>query len=313
MAGADNEALSGPVGKPFLRARHEILAAMVVHTLAAAGSAAYSAGAVLGTLLIPGLGLLLLILGLVRRSSSRSKPSGQPGYPPGAYPQPGYPQGYPQPGYPQQGYPQPGYPQQPGFPQPGYPQQPGYPPAYGAPPKKSGTAMIVIGVILLVLGLLGIAGRMASRASESSSSSGSRSSGSGGLTVGDCITGDQYDKADMNPTPVSCSDAEAVYELASKGGGSATCPDGERDDSNYAVLTTESLTYCFILDVAEGECFDIDEASKRVTPVECSDPNAVTKIVKRVDGSTDTSVCDSGAKVAAFPEPARVYCVEAPS
>ncbi len=282
---------------------------MVVHNLAASGSAAYSVGYLLGGLLIPGLGLLLLILGLVRRSSSRSQPSGQPGYPPGAYPPPGYPQGYPQPGYPQQGYPQPGYPQ------PGYPQQPGYPPAYGAPPKKSGTAMIVIGVVLLVLGLLGLAGRMASRTSESSSGSGSTRSGSSGgdLAVGGCITGDQYAKADMNLTAVSCSGAGAIYELASKGGGSGTCPDGKRDDSHYAVLMNESRIYCFILNVDEGECFDVNEASKRVTPVECSDPNAVTKIVKRVDGSTDTAVCSSHAKAVAFPEPARVYCVEEPS
>jgi hypothetical protein len=278
---------------------------MVAHTLAAAGSAAYSAGYLLGALLIPGLGLLLLILGLVRRSSSGSKPSAQPGYPPGAYPQPGYPQGYPPPGYPQQGYPQ-----------QGYPQQPGYPQAYGAPPKKSGTAMIVIGVVLLVLGLLGLAGRMASRTSESGSSSGSGSSragGSGGLAVGECITGDQYAAADMSITPVSCSDAKAVYELASKGDSSATCPDGKRDDSDYAVLMNQSRTYCFILDVDEGECFDINEASKLVTPVECSDPSAVTKIVNRVDGSTDTSVCESGARAVAFPKPARVYCAEEPS
>ncbi|MBX8687277.1 hypothetical protein GO011_07515 [Mycobacterium sp. 20091114027_K0903767] len=285
---------------------------MVVHNLAAAGSAAYSAGYLLGGLLIPGLGLLLLILGLVRRSSSRSQPGGQPGYPPGAYPQPGYPQGYPQqPGYPQQGYPPSGYPH------PGYPQQPGYPPAYGAPPKKSGTVMIVIGVVLLVFGLLGLAGRVASRTSESSSSSGagsSRSGGSGdGLAVGDCITGAQYAAADMNLTPVSCSDADVVYALASKGGRSATCPDGKRDDSDYAVLMNESRIYCFILDIEEGECFDIDEASKLVTPVECSDPKAVTKIVKRVDGSTDTAVCDSGGQAVAFPEPKRVYCADDPS
>lgn len=271
---------------------------MVVHNLAAAGDAAYSVGYLLGGLLIPGLGLLLLILGLVRRSSSRSQPSGPPGYPPGPYPQPGYPQGYPQPGYPQ-----------PGYPPAGYPQQPGYPPAYGAPPKKRGTVMIVIGVVLLVLGLLGLAGRMASRTSESSS----RSGGSGGLAVGDCITGDQYVAADMNPTPVSCSDAKSVYELASKGDRSATCPDGKRDDSDYAVLMNESRIYCFILDVEEGECFDIDETSRLVAPVACSDPNAVTKIVKRVDGSTDTAVCESGARAVAFPEPARVYCAEAPS
>lgn len=299
---------------------------MVVQTLAAAGSAAESAGYVIGTLFIPGLGLLLLILGLVRRSSSKSKPSGQPGYPP-SYPQPGYPQSYPQPGYPQ-GYQQQGY-------QPGYPQQPGYPAppqAYGAPPKKSGTTMIVIGAILLVLGLLGLAGKMATRASESSSrsesnsssasssssapsaSSGSGSSQSGGaddLAVGECITGVQYATAGSDITPTDCSDPEAIYELVSKGGGSATCPDGKRADSDYNVLMDDTRTYCFIPDLAEGQCFNIDD--KLITAVECSDPTASIKIVKRVDGSTDPAVCDSGSHAVTFPEPARVYCAEAPS
>lgn len=299
---------------------------MVAQTLAAAGSTAesagYAIGTVIGTLLIPGLGLLLLILGLVRRSSSGAKPSGQPVYPPG-YPQPGYPQGYPQ-----QGYPQPGYPQ--GYPQQGYPQQPGYPPAppqaYGAPPKKSGTAMIVIGAVLLVLGLLGLAGRMASLASESNSSSASSSSSapstssasrssksgaSGDLAVGECITSDQYASAGMDLTPAGCSNPEAIYELASKGGGSATCPDGKRADSDYSVLMDKTRTYCFILDIEEGECFNISD--KLIAPVECSDPDASIKIVKRVDGSTDPAVCDSGSNAVAFPEPARLYCAGKPS
>ncbi|OBF46182.1 hypothetical protein A5719_01550 [Mycolicibacterium peregrinum] len=309
---------------------------MVAQTLAAAGSAAESAGYVIGTLFIPGLGLLLLILGLVRRSSSQSKSSGQPGYPP-SYPQPGYPQGYPQPGYPQ-GYQQPGYP--PSYPQqgyqPGYPQQPGYPPvppqAYGAPPKKSGTALIVIGAILLVLGLLGLAGRMATRASESTSRSESNSSSassssavpgtssnpgssqsgaSGDLAVGECITSDQYATAGMDLTPSGCSNPDAIYELVSKGGGSATCPDGKRADSDYSVLMDDSRTYCFILNFEEGECFNLDD--KLASLVECSDPNAVIKIVQRVDGSTDPAVCGSGSRAVAFPEPARVYCAGKPS
>ncbi|WP_273733260.1 LppU/SCO3897 family protein [Mycolicibacterium septicum] len=286
---------------------------MVAQTLAAAGSAAESAGYVIGMLLIPGLGLLLLILGLVRRSSS-SKSSGRPWYPPGPYPQPGYPQGY----YPQQGYPQQGYPQQPGYP-------PAPPQSYGAPPKKSGTAMIVIGAVLLVLGLLGLAGRMATRASESSSSSssvsssapstssdsGSSKSGSDDLAVGECITGVQYATAGSDLTPTDCSHPDAIYELVSKGGGSATCPDGKRADSDYNVLMDETRTYCFIPDLAEGECFNIDD--KLITAVECSDPKASIKIVKRVDGSTDPAVCDSGSHAVAFPEPARVYCGGKPS
>ncbi len=144
-------------------------------------------------------------------------------YPPGAYPQPGYPPGYPQPGYPP-GYPQPGYPQQ------GYPQQPGYPQQLRLPAGRAvglrrapqevrhGTDRDRCGAAGARLAL-GFAGRMASRTSESSRGSdfgSSSSDSSGGLAVGDCITGDEYAAADMNLTAISCSDAEAVYELASK-------------------------------------------------------------------------------------------------
>ena len=129
--------------------------------------------------------------------------------------------------------------------------------------------------------------------------------------MGECLTGVQYATAGSDLTPTDCSDPEAIYELVSKGGGSATCPDGKRADSDYNVLMDVTRTYCFIPDLAEGECFNIDD--KLITAVECSDPKASIKIVKRVDGSTDPAVCDSGSNAVAFPEPARVYCGGKPS
>ena len=81
----------------------------------------------IGSLLVfIGLGVVLLIVGAVKRRKANRPGNTFPGGP-GGYPYPGQqPPGYQQPGYPQHGYQQPGYPQQ-GYQQPGYPQQ-GYQP-----------------------------------------------------------------------------------------------------------------------------------------------------------------------------------------
>ena len=131
----------------------------------------YRIGSIFGILLFPTLGLILLIVGLRQRSAAGRQPfPPQPGYPPPpGYGPPGHPGYPPAPGYGPPGFPPPGqhgYPPQPympGAPPPGYPQQwgGGYPPVPPPQPKSRGTALIVIGAILLALSLLGILGRAA--------------------------------------------------------------------------------------------------------------------------------------------------------
>ncbi len=100
-------------------------------TSIAKGTVVGAGATAIGVLLLIA-GLIVLLVGLLRRRGHKKQLAHYGGYPPQSgypqqgYPAPGYPQqGYPQQGYPQQGYPQQGYPQQ-GYPQQGYPQQ-GYP------------------------------------------------------------------------------------------------------------------------------------------------------------------------------------------
>lgn len=249
-------------------------------------SPAYVVGRLMGMVLIPGVGLLLLILGLRKRGESRRQ-APQPGYGPGypAYPgQPGQLPGAP-------------YPPWPAGP-PGYAGTP-YPPPPPPPARgSSGTVLIVLGAVLLVAGLAGVAANLGRH--------------SGTLSVGECISAEDYGAGDMRPTPVDCGQAGAVYELASTGGGSATCPDGERENSGYAALVNDTLTYCFALNIREGSCYRVEVAKNLFIPVSCSSPQAVSKIDRRVDGSTDESKCPSGTKAITFPEPVRLYCVSSP-
>lgn len=244
---------------------------------AAGASVGYVLGSLLAALLVPAIGVLLLVLGLRQRSKSRRE-QGPPGYPP--YPQQPYP-GQPYPG------------QAPGYPTPGYP---AYPPPPPPPPQKTrGTALIAIGAVVLVLGLFAVAATGVSRLGGSK------------LAVGECITNTEYEKRDMRPEPVDCSRDDAIYELASTGDGAANCPDGKRDDSDYSALTNDRLTYCFLLNFAEGACFDVDPVQNLFTPEPCS--SARVKVERRIDGSTDSSECDAGSNAVSYPEPKRLYCL----
>jgi hypothetical protein len=166
--------------------------------------------------------------------------------------------------------------------------------------------MIVVGCVVVVLGLAG-AGLAALGGPDESALSPAE------LQVGQCITDGQYAEAEMAPEATDCSRGDAVYELASRGTGpSAVCPDGLREDSGYAVLFNSSATLCFVLNVAEGQCFVVAPEAQLFTPVDCSDPAANSKIDRIFDGVEDLSLCPAGPQGAAFPQPVRTYCVVPP-
>lgn len=276
-------------------------------------------GYLLGTIGIPALGLVLLIIGLVQRSGSKTAAPQYP-YPP--VPPPGYPQ---QPGYPQaQGYPQTqGYPQAQGYPPPGYPQQPptypgGYPNPYYAPPQptaKRGTALIVIGSLLLAFGLLGAVARLATHSERQQSAvSGptsqtiaptTDSTPGAALQVGQCITSAGF-QSRMFLDAHDCSDVMSTFLLAAKGDQTAMCPDGKRDDSMYSVLKSDAVTLCFEPNMQVGKCYIPDDTTASFMYASCQKDGF--KVHLRLDGTTDTSAC-LGSKAVAFPDPAVVYCI----
>ncbi|OBG28309.1 hypothetical protein A5764_25825 [Mycobacterium sp. 852002-51057_SCH5723018] len=255
---------------------------------------------------IPVIGLVCLVIGLVQRSRSRQRPGPYP--PPYGTPPP-VPPGYPYPPPPPMGYPGP----YPGFPYPGYP--PGLPPRRRT--GQSGTALIIIGALLLTLGGVGIVGNLARVNSE-------RPQGLPGADrshpsteaptpeIGRCFGEFELGIGSLNGAPESCTDPVATYELAAKGGPTATCPDGKRDGSVYARLTNESFTLCFALNLQQGQCYLRTDANttKTWTPTDCANARyAKFRVDKRIDGSTDETLCPPGMTARAFPIPPRVYCL----
>ena len=211
---------------------------MTLDVLAAAGSPAYAVGQLTAMIGIPLLGLVLLIVGLNKRSKSKTPP----------------PQQYPYQQYPPQQY---SYQQNPAWPPPGYrPPQAAYPtpppPPPGYPPRKpAGTGFIVAGSILLVFGVLGFlaqVGRVATNVAESRSETPEQ------MKIGDCLTAAGMATRRMVQKPADCADPKAVFELAATGDGAANCPDGKRDSSDYSVLTNDTTTLCFTLNLVEGRC-----------------------------------------------------------
>jgi hypothetical protein len=276
---------------------------VTVGYLASSESPAYWAGFLTAMFALPAAGLICLIIGLVQRSRSRRQAAAA--YPP-QYPTP--------PGYPvNTGYPYPQAP--PGYPGP-YPTSPyaGYQPLPRA--KKSGTTLIITGVVLLVLGVLGILGQMAQVVSHPDR--GSRTTGqtlpsstAGGPEIGQCFSEFEVGIGKLNE-PTDCAKPVATYELAAIVGPTAGCPDNKRDGSLYARLTNESRTLCFAANLIQGQCYlrTDEHTTSTWTPADCTQPRyAKFKVDKRIDGGTDETPCPPGDTGIAYPVPARVYCV----
>jgi hypothetical protein len=274
----------------------------VIVTELAEGSVAEHVGYLIGLIGLPVVGVILLIAGLRQRSRRRRLlPPANPITPPG-YPPPGpYPYGYPPPP------PHTGYPQQPGPPQP--PTHPPYYPAgYPAPRPRasSGTALIAVGSILLALGVLGVVGQVGRAALQTGHTARS-------ANVGQCIAESNMRENNTTPAPPQdCDKPDSIFEVAAKGDGPASCPDGKREDSLYAYLFDGTTTLCLMLNLKQGQCYSVSGTATRpmFVPADCDSAPPLIKVVKRIDGSTDTSLCSVGTKAASYPSPARLYCLE---
>jgi hypothetical protein len=271
-------------------------------------------GEIFGLIGICILGLALLIAGLVARS--RPSPAQNPQQSPYPYP-PQVPPGYLQSGYPPPGYP----PQQFGYPPPppgSYP--PPYPGPYPPSVKKQGTALIIIGAVLLAFGLLGVVVRLSRHNTTADASSSSRTHSSptastqapfrqtgSGLKVGECISSTAFE-ARMFLQAGDCNDVMSTYLLASKGDGSAMCPDGKRDGSVYSVLENDETTLCFEPNMVAGKCYRVPKGTTALfTYAGLCGPEDF-KVLTRSDG-TGGDNCPTGTKSISFPEPPVRYCI----
>jgi hypothetical protein len=261
-------------------------------TILASRDAAYVAGELTVTLGIPLIGLICLLIGLWTRSRSRRQP--HPGYP---YPPGPPPMGYPGP------YPGPPYP---GYPPPPYP---GYPPRVAPTPRRasgSSTTLITIGGVVLALGIFGdFATGVSGLAKHQQHTS---------MRVGECITQTSYRSESFNSSPNNdCANPMNTYQLAAKGGSSATCPDGKREGSIYDRYTDDSTILCFALNLKQDLCYEFGPDLNHPTMSLGACNDTVTRqirVVQRLDGSTDNSECPPGVKGISYPTPPVVYCLE---
>ncbi|SPM34173.1 hypothetical protein MRAB57_1986 [Mycobacterium rhizamassiliense] len=262
----------------------------------AAGGPGYVAGQLAFDFGIPLIGLVCLIIGL--RESARSRRQQRPAYP--AYP---YPPGPPPMGYPGAGYPGP-YPPRP---YPGYPPYP--PPPPPRPKGKSGTALIIIGAVLLTFGILGnvvrVAGDMAGKSHRGASDT--------SIQVGECITQKAYLARSFGSGPANnCSDPANIDELVYKSDTRQTCPDGKREHSLYDWFADGSTILCFAMNLKQGDCYLAtgDMQNPSLSYGDCTDDRQVLiKVVQRIDGSADKMQCPTDTKGISYPDPARVYCL----
>lgn len=256
----------------------------MVITELAEGTEARHLGELLGFFGVPAVGLIMLVVGLRRRSQSRSVPP------------PFTPYGHPPPGGPVAGYPNPYAP--PPYPPP-YPQPP-----YPVPPRKgsSGTALIVIGSIMLALGVLGFIGRATDVSSQSDKSA----------RVGQCITQADFQNDDLTAPPRDCAEADAIFEVAAKGDAATNCPDGKLEGSAYSFLRKGDITMCFMLNLTQDQCYTVTGTADNPSfaPADCASSGPRIRVVKRDHHTFDHAMCPAGTKPISYPQPERLYCLE---
>jgi hypothetical protein len=165
--------------------------------------------------------------------------------------------------------------------------------------------MIVVGSLMLGLSLLGTLGRAANLASHHRETARS-------VHVGQCVSQSDFQASNMAPTPQDCGASDALLEVASAGGGSATCPDGKVKDSKYAVLSGKTTTLCFLLNLEQGHCYSLTGTPENPTfaTSACDGSRPVVQVVRRVDGNSDHTLCPAETKAFSYPEPARLYCLQ---
>lgn len=174
-------------------------------------------------------------------------------------------------------------------------------------PTRWATTLVVVGAVLLTLGALGIAGNLV-RTYYPSPFDTDKS-----MRVGQCVDQSTFLATRFSSNPLnSCANPANTYELAFRGDASAVCPDGKRDSSIYNRYTDNYAIMCFALNLRQGRCYQLTNGAETLTmtPGDCSAPRAPqTRVVQRIDGSTDTTRCAPGDKAIAYPAPPRVYCL----
>jgi hypothetical protein len=252
----------------------------------------------MGRLSIPVGGVILVIVGIVLELRGHKSKNPPGGHPPQTMWQSPYPP--PPPGSPQAGVPLP-----PGlYPAPPYP-QPAAPPVWTAahPPvaqtskKNTGTTLVIIGLVIVGLSVISAVG--SGRATEKR-----RDLAATTLKVGQCITDTAASKADL--TPSSCEDPNSVLELVARSD-TTTCPAGI-GTAQYSKVSDGKISYCFVPNLKQGLCYVMDGDREVLKVDDCSAHRSIL-IAKRVDGSTDGSVCDTSSQTAVFVTPPRVYCL----
>lgn len=126
--------------------------------------------------------------------------------------------------------------------------------------------------------------------------------------VADCFRNEVLD--DSAWKPLACTDPEAVLQYAAVVDSSGNCPDSKGTDSTYLSLDRDGTRLCFILNLFGGHCYASFRNDESLRPVDCEAPGKSIRVVKRVDGKNDESLCPNGTHPVAFPDPKRTYCTE---
>ncbi|WP_232110814.1 LppU/SCO3897 family protein [Nocardia wallacei] len=128
--------------------------------------------------------------------------------------------------------------------------------------------------------------------------------------VGDCIHVIEGSTTDSRTEPVDCASERAVYTVMST---SPTRADCGREYSSYEETFHGGTTafLCLAPNLKPGSCYHQDRDTG-FAYADCASAAATVRVVARIDGRHDSSLCDPSATYLLLSEPKTTFCMVNP-
>ncbi|MBB5913091.1 hypothetical protein BJY24_001958 [Nocardia transvalensis] len=128
--------------------------------------------------------------------------------------------------------------------------------------------------------------------------------------VGDCIEVIEGSATTSRTEPVDCGSDRAVYTVVSTSPAKGDCgPERSSYEESFRGGTTAFL--CLAPNLKQGGCYHQDRENG-FARADCAAAEATVRVVARIDGRADESLCAPPTTYLLLSEPKTTYCMENP-
>ncbi|RDI43501.1 LppU/SCO3897 family protein [Nocardia mexicana] len=128
--------------------------------------------------------------------------------------------------------------------------------------------------------------------------------------IGDCIDVLEGSTVDSRTEPVDCTSDRAVYTVMSASEAQRDCgTEYSSYEETFHGGTTAFL--CLAPNLKQGSCYHQDRDTG-FAYADCAAPEATVRVVARIDGRSDESLCEANSTFLLLSEPKTTFCLANP-